>query len=78
MLEVVEPLIIASARKHGLTDDDILHAFNHPISYEDLEDGFVMIIGPTRSAELIELGFIDTDHGPVIVHAMTARRKYLR
>lgn len=27
---------------------------------------------------LIELGFIDTDHGPVIVHAMAARRKYLR
>lgn len=74
----MEPLIIASARKHGLTDDDILHAFNHPISYEDLEDGLVMIIGPTRSAQLIELGFIDTGHGPVIVHAMTARRKYLR
>ena len=78
MLEFVEPLIIASARKHGLADDDILHAFNHPISYEDLDDGLVMIIGPTRSAHLIELGFIDTDHGPVIVHAMTARRKYLR
>jgi hypothetical protein len=37
MLEAVEPLIIASARKHGIADDDILHAFNHPISYEDLE-----------------------------------------
>jgi hypothetical protein len=47
MLEVVEPLIIASARKHGVADDDILHAFNH-------------------------------DHGSVIVHAMTARKKYLR
>ncbi len=74
----VEPLITASARKHGLADDDILHAFNHPISYEDLDEGFVMIIGPTRSAHVIELGFIDTDQGPVIVHAMTARRKYLR
>lgn len=78
MLEVVEPLITASARKHGVSDDDMLHAFSHPISYEDLGEGFVMIIGPTRSAHLIELGFIDTDHGPVIVHAMTARRKYLR
>ncbi len=73
-----EPLIIASARKHGIADEDMRHAFNHPISYEDLDDSFVMIIGPTRSAHLIELGFIDTDHGPVIVHAMTARRKYLR
>lgn len=53
-------------------------AFTHPVRYEDLDDGFVMIIGPTRSAHLIELGFIDTDHGPVIVHAMTGRRKYLR
>jgi hypothetical protein len=78
MLEVVEPLITASARKHGITDDDMLHAFNHPVSYEDLDEGFVMIIGPTRSAHLIELGVIDTDHGPVMVHAMTARRKYLR
>lgn len=78
MLEVVEPLITDSAHKHGVTDDDMLHAFNHPISYEDLDEGLVMIIGPTRSAHLIELGIIDTDHGPVIVHAMTARRKYLR
>ena len=45
MLEVVEPLITASARKHGITDD-MLHAFNNPISYEDLDEGFVMIIGP--------------------------------
>ena len=37
-----------------------------------------MIIGPTRSAQLIKLGALNTDHGPVIVHAMTARRKYLR
>ncbi|MBA3250556.1 MAG: hypothetical protein H0T66_09700 [Geodermatophilaceae bacterium] len=78
MLEAVEPLIVASARKHGIADDDILHAFNHPVRYEVLDDGFVMIVGPTRSAQLIELGLIDTDHGPVIVHAMTARRKYLR
>lgn len=37
-----------------------------------------MIIGPTRSAQLLEVGFIATDRGPVIVHAMEARRKYLR
>lgn len=56
-LETFEPLITASARKHGIADDDMLHAFNHPISYEDLDEGFVMIIGPARSAQLIELGF---------------------
>jgi len=78
MLEVVEPLMVASARRHGVDDEDMLHAFNLPIRYEDLDHGFVMIVGPARSARLIEVGFIDTDHGPVIVHAMSARRKYLR
>ena len=72
------PLIVDSARKHGIADEDVLHAFSHPVRYEDLDDGFVMIIGPTRSTRLIELGVLDTDHGPVIVHVMTARRKYLR
>jgi len=74
----VEPLIIDSARKHGVADEDILHAFNHPMRYQDLDEGFVLVIGPTRSGQLIELGLVDTEEGPVIVHAMQARRKYLR
>ncbi len=74
----MEPLIIDSARKHGVADEDILHAFNHPMRYQDLDEGFVLVIGPTRSGQLIELGFVDTEEGPVIVHAMQARRKYLR
>ena len=49
MSECLEPLIIASARKHGIADDDMLHACNHPIGYEDIDEGSVMIIGPTRS-----------------------------
>ncbi len=75
---VVEPLIIDSARKHGVADQDILRAFNNPMRYQDLDEGFVLVVGPTRSAQLAELGFIDTEEGPVIVHAMPARRKYLR
>jgi len=49
----VEPLIIDSARKHGVADEDILHAFNHPMRYQDLDEGFVLVIGPTRSAQLV-------------------------
>jgi hypothetical protein len=77
-LQPVDVLMLASARRHGITVDDILHAFNHPRRYADLGDGLQMIVGPTRSAELIEVGFIDTDRGPVMVHAMPARPKYLR
>lgn len=74
----MEPFLANSAHKHGVADEDILHAFNHPISFEDLDDGFTMIIGASRAAKLLEIGVIDTSQGPVIVHAMIARRKYLR
>lgn len=49
MLEAVEPLTIASARKHDIADDDILHAFNHPLSYEELDDGFVKLCSAPRA-----------------------------
>lgn len=74
----MQPLIIDSARKHGIPDVDIIHAFDHPTRYQELDEGFTLVIGPARSGQLLELGFIDTDEGPVIVHAMPARRKYLR
>lgn len=75
---VEAPLIVDSVRKHGIADDDVPHAFHHPVSVEDLDEGLKVIIGPSRSAQLLEVGVIDTDHGPVIVHAMNARKKYAR
>lgn len=75
---VVAPLIAASARKHGIHDDDMLHAFNHPIFVDDLDDGFVMFVGADTTGNLLEIGVIDSADGPVIIHAMAARPKYLR
>jgi hypothetical protein len=53
-VSVDAPLIAPSARKHGIPDTDMIHAFNHPIFVDDLDDG------------------------PIIIHAMPARPKYLR
>jgi hypothetical protein len=75
---VDEPVIASSARRHGLSDDAILHAFNNPIRSEELDDGLVMLIGPDHAGNLIEIGVATSDAGPVIVHAMPARPKYLR
>lgn len=73
------PARAESARKHGTEDDDILHAFAHAIRVEELDDGLVMLVGPNRTAsELLEVGVVDSRDGPVIVHAMSARPKYLR
>ena len=72
------PFIADSARKHGVADEDILHAFRNPISSEDMGDGFTMLVGPGRDATLLEVGVVDGNDGPVIVHADNARPKYLR
>ncbi len=72
------PLIATSARKHGVHDNDMLHAFNHPMFVDDLDDGFVMFVGADTAGNLLEVGVIDSADGPIIVHAMPARPKYLR
>jgi hypothetical protein len=75
---VTQPRIVDSARKHGVSDETILHAFNNPVFVEDLDEGMTMFIGPDRAGNLYEIGVVGTDEGPVVVHAMEARPKYLR
>lgn len=72
------PLVLPSAYRHRLSDDDILHAYalGQPAVVQD-EDDMLMIIGPNRSGtELLEVGVI-TWHGmDAIAHAMPARPKF--
>ncbi len=78
-MSVGDELIIApSARKHGVSDDDIRHAYAHPIRIFDLDDGLTMVIGANRAAILYEIGIVDGVPAPVVVHAMKARDKFLR
>jgi len=73
-----DPIIAESARKHGIGDDGVLHAYNHPIFVEELDEGLLMFVGPDRAGKLLEVGFVVAADGPVVVHAMEARPKYLR
>lgn len=72
-----EPVIADDARKHGVRDEDMLHAFRNPLRTEDLGDGFTMLTGGSRTGDLLEVGVIDGTDGPVIIHAMPARKQYL-
>ena len=72
----MEPVILVSARKHGISDNDILHAYRNPIRFFHLDD-LIMLIGPDESARLIEVGVARSEGIEFIVHAMTARRKFL-
>jgi hypothetical protein len=75
---VEAPLIATSARKHSVHDDDMIHAFNHPILVGDLDDGLTMFVGADTVGSLLEVRVIDSSDGPIVIHAMPARPKYLR
>ncbi len=73
----MDPVIIASARKHGVHDDDILHAYQHPTRVLQLDD-LVMLVGPSSTGQLLEIGVSRADGIDFIIHAMPARPKFTR
>ena len=72
----VDPVILASARKHQIADDDMLHAYRNPIRLFDLDD-LTMLIVPDTAARLLEIGVSDAEGIEFIVHAMPARDRFL-
>ncbi len=69
-------MILASARRHGVTDDHMSHAYRNPIRVFDLGD-LTMLIGPDSSGRLLEIGVAEAEGVEFIVHAMPARPKFL-
>lgn len=74
----VDPAIADSARKHGVPDAHMLHALRNTVHvFEPDDEGLTMLIGPRPDGDLLEVGVVDAEPRPVIVHAMRARPKYL-
>ena len=73
-----EPRIIWSAHRHGVLREDIIHAFRTPL-WTGREGELRIVVGPNRAGNLLEIGVSDgrTDREVVVVHAMSARAKYL-
>jgi len=72
----MDPVILASARRHGIRDDNMLHAYRNPIRVFEVND-LIMLIGPDESATLLEIGVAHGEGIDFIVHAMAARPKFL-
>lgn len=68
---------MASARKHGVSDDDMLHAYRNPVRVFGLDD-LVMLIGADEAGRLLEIGVATGEGVEFIVHAMAARPRFLR
>lgn len=64
---------MASARRHGIPDDDILHAWRMAMILHEL-DGYIMVVGPSQSGQLIEIAVNANNE---IFHADRARPKFL-
>ena len=70
--------IEASARKHGVSDDDMPHAVRHHWRAFETDDSDVtMFIGPSTSSAPLEVGVVTDEDGVAVSHAMPARKKFL-
>lgn len=68
--------IARSARRHGIDDEDILHALRNAIRSFDVDE-VTMLIGPARDGTLLELGVVELDEDdPAVIHAMRLRPKF--
>jgi hypothetical protein len=69
-----------SARRHGLVEDDIVHAVGHAVvEFEIDEDPTkVLVIGPDRAANLLEVVVLVLGGDRLMaIHAMPLRDRYL-
>jgi hypothetical protein len=73
----MDPVILESARKHGVSETDMLHAYRHPIRVFAMDD-LVMLVGADQTGRLLEVGVAQADGLEFIVHAMPARQRFLR
>ncbi len=53
-----EPIILESALRHGVSEDDMLHALRFAAHHVRQADDMVMFIGPDRAGGLIEVGVV--------------------
>jgi hypothetical protein len=75
------PVILGSARKHGKTNEDILHAWNNALGFYNIEADHEppksLVIRPDRAGNLLEVIYLELEEADVVIHAMTLQPKYL-
>lgn len=65
-----------AARRHGVLDEDIEHAYEHAIEWIELGDdpSRYLVVGPARAGNLLELVVMESDGDELVIHAMVLRR----
>jgi hypothetical protein len=60
MLMKADPVILASARKHGITDEEMLHAYRNPIRVFEFDEP-IMLIGADQTGRMHEVGLATSE-----------------
>jgi hypothetical protein len=69
--------IYRSARRHGIAEEDIVHAVEHALAVGEQDDGKVLYLGVDRAGNLLEVVAVAREAGSeVVIHAMRMRTKY--
>lgn len=71
--------IADSAHKHGLSDDDIWHAWRNVLRVAEQEydgEARVIAVGPAHNGALLELVIVPADNPTRVIHADYARRSF--
>jgi uncharacterized DUF497 family protein len=69
----------ASALKHGLAEEDVLHAWRNVLRTVEQDyagETRLLAIGPTRDGALLELVVVPADHPARVIHADRLRPKF--
>jgi len=73
--------IHASARRHDVAEEDMLHAVEHSLAVDDLgeDPDRWLVLGPDTAGNLLEVVvLISNESDEIIIHAMPMRPKYRR
>jgi hypothetical protein len=73
--------IHASARRHGVADQDMLHAVEFAVVVDDLgeDPDRWLVLGPDPAGNLLEVVVLISAEGDaLIIHAMPMRSRYRR
>jgi hypothetical protein len=73
----MDPVIVASARIHGISDSDMLHAYRNPTRLFQMDD-LVMLIGGDESGRMLEIGVAARGRYRVHRPRHAARETFLR
>jgi hypothetical protein len=69
--------ITESARKHGITDADMIHAIRYAVSYISQPSNIRVYFGADTTGRILEVGVADWDLDEArVIHAMPIRPKF--